>query len=94
VTIPGRFLLEITRNRVWRIATYLEIFVEPKLGDIKRQRRLNERLNACGTVAGSGTNIITIGFFLILGLDLLAGALVIATIFGVQVTGNTGFAGS
>lgn len=73
VTVPGRFLLRVARTRIWRIASYLELFVEPHLGGggVKWQERLNTR--------GPRTHIIRTEFGLICGLDLVTGALVLAT---------------
>lgn len=80
VTMPGRFLLEVARTRIWRVASYLEIFIEPELQYVKWQERLNRR----GMGRHLPTNIIRTEFWLISGLDLVASALVIATTLGVN----------
>ena len=54
VTIPGGFLLQVARRRIWRITTYLEIFIEPSLRPIKWQTRLTSILAAKPTA----TNVI------------------------------------
>jgi hypothetical protein len=81
VTIPGRFLLELARRRIWRIASYLEVYIEPVLQVVKWQHRLNDKV----VERGLRTNSLGIEFWLIFGLDLLAGALVIATVVGLDV---------
>jgi hypothetical protein len=80
VTIPGRFLFEAGRTRVWRVPTYLEVFVEPELQIVKWQERLNKR----GNFQRLRTNVIRTEGSLISGLDIVAGLLVIATAIGIQ----------
>lgn len=75
VTIPRRFLLEVARTRIWRVASYLEVFVEPDLQPNKWQTRLNRRPG----MQHLRTDIIRTEFWLISGLDIVAGALVVAT---------------
>lgn len=76
VTVPGRFLLEVARRRIWRVASYLEVFIEPELQPVKWQ----QRLNAKPTSRRLRTNVIQTEFWLISGLDLVAGSVVIATV--------------
>jgi hypothetical protein len=76
VTIPGGFLLQVARRRIWRITTYLEIFIEPALRPIKWQTRLTSSLAAKPTA----TNVIKTEFWLVTGLDLIASGLNIATV--------------
>jgi hypothetical protein len=80
VTIPGRFLFEAGRARIWRVASYLEIFVEPELQLVKWQERLNKRSN----FQNLRTNVIRTEGWLISGLDVVAGLLVIATALGIK----------
>ena len=79
VTIPGRFLLQVARTRIWRVASYLEIFVEPRLNVVRWQQRLNRRTK----LTPLRTNIIRTEFSLLSGLDIVAGALVIASASGI-----------
>lgn len=41
VTYPGYQLLYSSRRRIWRISTYLRVFVEPELEHIKWETRLH-----------------------------------------------------
>lgn len=43
VTYPGYRLLQGNRRRVWRISTYMRTFLEPNLGFVKWETRLNKQ---------------------------------------------------
>jgi hypothetical protein len=80
VTVPGRFLIEVARARIWRIASYLEIFLEPEMPLVKWQQRLNKHDPA----SHRRTNIVRTEFWLMWGLDMVAGGLVMATVWSMN----------
>jgi hypothetical protein len=43
VTYPGYRLLQGNRRRIWRISTYMRIFLEPKLDSVKWETRLSKQ---------------------------------------------------
>ncbi len=82
VTIPGYRLLQGNRRRIWRISTYIRVFLEPQLEFIKWRTRLDrQRRQAKGENAKQGLSSLvgTNEWFIISMMNILAA---IAAVFG------------
>jgi len=74
--IPGIRFLGSTRGRMWNLATYLEIFIEPELEIVKWQERLNKR-----APVKRNFQMLDVDFHLMSLLAIAAGFLIVTTCF-------------